>query len=96
MSGFVVTAAVLAPAGLAGASAQSASTPVKAATSSIECLALCFDIATGDILSYNNVPINIAAEVCNIAVPVLSGWALTQTAACNITSTQTGTITRTL
>jgi hypothetical protein len=93
----VTAAAVLAPAGLAGASAQTASAPVKApASSSVDCLALCFDIKTGDVLSYNNVPVSVAAEVCNVSVPVLSAFVLNQTAACTITPTQTGTITRTL
>jgi hypothetical protein len=90
------TAAVLAPAGLAGASAQSASTPVKAATSSVDCVALCFDIKTGDVLAYNNVPVSVAANVCNTTVPVLSAFVLAQTAACAVTPTQAATITRVL
>jgi hypothetical protein len=91
---FVTTAAVLVPAGLAGASAQSPSTPVKAATS-LDCVAACeFDIKIGDVLSYNNVPISVAANVCNTTVPVLSAFVLAQTAACAVTPTQAATITR--
>jgi len=93
---FVATAAVLAPAGLAAASTQSTSTPVKAATPSIECVAVCFDIKTGDILSYNNVPVTVAANVCNTTVPVLSAFVLAQTAACTLTSGQAATVTRVL
>jgi len=89
------SAAVLAPAGSAAASAQSTSAPVKHSTPKVSCLLLCeFDIVVGDVLSYNNIPVALAANVCNTNVGVLSAMIVNQTATCKITQTQTATITR--
>lgn len=93
---FVATAAVLAPAALAGASTQSASTPAKAPSSSgCSALVCVYDIYIGDVLSYNNIPVDVAANVCNTNVAILSGMVVgAQGAACAITQTTTATIFR--
>jgi hypothetical protein len=93
---FAATAALLASAGPAVASSDSAPAPAKpAAASTDSCLLLCY-VIVGDVVSYNNVPVSVAANICNVSVPVLSAFALLQTAACAITPTQTGIITRVL
>jgi len=93
---FAATAALLASAGPAVASSDSAPAPAKpAAASTDSCLLLCY-VIVGDVASYNNVPVSLAANICNTSVALLSGFLLNQSGACAITPTQTGTITRVL
>lgn len=88
---FALTTAVLVPAGLAGASAQSASTPVKAPLSSSGCggvVNVClFDIYVNDVLSHNNVTAQVAAPICGNTVGVLSLMAVGSVATCPVAQT---------
>jgi hypothetical protein len=91
---FAAAAALLVSAGPAAASRHGASTPAKpAAASSGFCLFFCFEIR-GDVVLWQNVSISVAANICNMTVALLNAFLVDQTATCNISPTQTGTITR--